>query len=78
MDCFVLNSLAGETADMVDEYKIGRNFNFRDQRLSVILSDTLNNWEYYSSSYKGNSQRLINEKLDKEKIYSEVRDIIRT
>lgn len=76
MDCFVLNSLAGETADMVDEYKIGRNFNFRDQTLSVILSDTLNNWEYYSLC-KGNSQRLINEKLDKEKIYSEVRDIIR-
>lgn len=74
MDCFVLNSLGGETADMVDEYKIGRNFNFTDQKLSDVLSDTLANWEYYSS-WKGNSQRLISEKLDKNKIYTEVGDI---
>lgn len=75
MDCFVLNSLEGETADMVNSYKIGRNFNFTNHRLSEVLSDTLANWDYYSL-WKGNSQCLINEKLDKEKIYSEVSDII--
>lgn len=74
MDCFVLNSLEGETAEMVDEYKIGRNFDFVDQKLSDVLSDTITNWQYYSG-WRGNAQRLISEKLDKENIYSVVRDI---
>lgn len=76
MDCFVLNSLKGETADMVDKYQIGRNFNFSDQPLSVVLDDTMAHWEEYSS-WRGNHQRLIDEKLDKEKIYSVVKDIFR-
>ena len=74
MDCFVLNSLEGETAQMVDEYSIGRNFNFSDQPLSTILGDTLKNWEDYCK-WNVNCKRLIEEKLDKEKIYSVVKEI---
>ena len=74
MNCFVLNSLEGETAQMVDEYRIGRNFNFSDQPLSVVLEDTLKNWERYSK-WKNNSKKLVEEKLDKEKIYSVVKEI---
>ena len=74
MDCFILNSLEGETAQMIDEYKVGRNFNYDDNSLSDVLKDTLDNWEYYSK-WKGNTQKLIEEKLDKSKIYSEINGI---
>lgn len=74
MDCFVLNSLEGETAVMVDEYKIGRNFNFSNQPLPLVLEDTLSNWGEYSK-WKGNAQRLVEEKLDKSKIYSVINTI---
>jgi len=74
MNCFVLNSLEGETADMVDKYQIGRNFNFSNQPLSMMLDDTIAHWEKYST-WRGNHQRLIDEKLDKEKIYSVVKEI---
>lgn len=74
MDCFVLNSLEGETAEMVDNYQIGRNFNFSDRSLTVVLEDTLANWEEYKLM-KDNCQRLIDEKLDKEKIYKVVTKI---
>lgn len=76
MDCFVLNSLEGETAQMVDDYKIGRNFNFTDNPLSAVLDDTLHNWEHYSK-WNGNCQRIVSEKLDKEKIYSVVKNIFK-
>ena len=74
MDCFVLNSLEGETANMVDKYQIGLNFNFSNQPLSVVLNDTLAHWKEYSL-WRVNHQRLIDEKLDKEKIYSVVKEI---
>lgn len=75
-DCFVLNSLEGETAKMVDEYRIGRNFDFSMNPLSQVLEDTLVHWDYYSL-WRGNTQHLINEKLDKKKIYTEVKEIIK-
>lgn len=74
MNCFVLNSLEGETAQMVDEYQIGRNFNFSDKPLSSVLEDTLQHWNDYVS-WRSHHQRLIDEKLDKEKIYSVVKEI---
>lgn len=74
MDCFVLNSLEGETAEMVDKYQIGRNFNFSDQPLSVVLEETLKNWDEYCK-WCLNCQKLVDEKLDKEKIYSVVKEI---
>lgn len=74
MNCFVLNSLEGETADMVDKYQIGRNFNFADKPLLTVLEDTLQHWDEYKD-WKLHHQKLIDEKLDKEKIYSVVSDI---
>lgn len=74
MDCFVLNSLEGETADLVNEYKIGRNFNYINQPLPIVLEDTLSHWDEYSK-WKDNAQRLVEEKLDKEKIYSIIKEI---
>lgn len=76
MNCFVLNSLEGETAEMVDEYQIGRNFNFSDNPLAEVLEDTLSHWDVYSS-WRGNHQKMIDEKLDKEKIYSVVSEIFK-
>lgn len=74
MNCFVLNSLEGETAEMVDAYQVGRNFNFSDQPLSQVLEDTLAHWDTYSSWTK-NHQRLIDQKLDKDKIYGVVEQL---
>lgn len=74
MNCFVLNSLEGETADMVEKYQIGRNFNFTDRPLSIVLEDTLQHWDEYKG-WKSHHQRLIDEKLDKERIYSIVSEI---
>lgn len=74
MDCFVLNSLEGETAQMINEYRIGKNFNFSNNPLANVLEDVLKNWKEYSS-WKGNNRRLIQEKLDKEQIYSIVPQI---
>lgn len=76
MNCFVLNSLEGETAEMVDEYQIGRNFNFSDNPLSEVLEDTLSHWDVYSL-WRENHQKLIDEKLDKAKIYSVVSEIFK-
>ena len=75
-NCFVLNSLEGETADMVEEYRIGKNFDFRDNSLDYVLDETLLHWGEYSK-WKDNAKRLIEEKLDKNKIYSIITDIFK-
>ena len=74
MNCFVLNSLEGETAEMVDEYAIGRNFDFSSNPLKEVLRDVLENWNIYDG-WRKNCQQLIEEKLDKEKIYQVVKEI---
>ncbi len=66
---FVLNNLQGETADMVNEYSIGRNFN--DKNLSKILYEVCFNWNTYKS-WKENSTMLIDEKLSSDLIYSKL------
>ena len=71
MGCFVLNSLEGETARLIDDYWVGRNFNYTDHPLAEVLSDTVSHWEYYSS-FRKNTSRLIMEKLDADRIYSVV------
>lgn len=76
MNCFVLNSLEGETAEMVDAYQVGRNFNFSDKPLSAVLEDTLSHWDTYSQ-WTRNHQRLIDEKLDKDKVYDVVERLFR-
>ena len=74
MDCFVLNSLEGETAEMVDKYNLGRNFDFTENTLTKVLADTISNWNIYST-WHINTHRFIDEKLDKKKIYSVVQTI---
>lgn len=76
MDCFVLNSLEGETAKMVCDYHIGRNFDFSLNSLSVVLEDTLIHWNEYNE-WKNNCQRLVEDCLDKEKIYTIVNDFFK-
>lgn len=75
-NCFILNSLEGETADMISEYKIGLNFNFKDCSLQNVLEDCCKNWDKYKA-WKGNNERLITELLDKKNIYSKMVNVLR-
>ena len=68
MGCFILNSLEGETAEMIERYKVGLNFNFTDYPLKKILNETLAHWDTYQS-WRQNNQLLIQQKLDQDKIY---------
>ena len=72
---FVLNNLHGETADMINEYSIGRNFN--RYNLSQILLEVCYNWDTYKL-WKNNAINLINEKLSSDMIYRKLADNIRT
>lgn len=74
-DCFILNSLLGETADMVNEYQIGLNFDFEDNHLEKVLMDCVNKWEIYRH-WKINNRKLITEVLCKKRIYSELTKIL--
>ncbi len=73
-NCFILNSLEGETAEMVDKYKIGFNFNFSDKPLDLVLGDTLKNWNQYKS-WAENNQKLVDEVLDRKMIYNKIKNI---
>jgi hypothetical protein len=68
---FILNNLLGETAELIDSYKIGRNFNFSDHLLADVLRDTCENWDIYKN-YRNNTVQVINEVLDKSIIYPQV------
>jgi hypothetical protein len=74
MNCFVLNSLEGETSSLVDDYKVGLNFDFSKNQLSIVLTDVIDNWDFFSK-WKLNTDKLVSEKLDKVKIYSVVSEI---
>ena len=67
-NCFILNSLEGETAEMIDKYQIGLNFDFKENSLDKVLLDCVSNWDKYKY-WKNNNTRLISEVLDKRKIY---------
>ena len=75
MGCFILNSLEGETAEMIDKYKIGKNFNFADRPLDLVLNDVITNWDKYVL-YRQNLSYFIDEKLNKKKIYSVVNSLL--
>ncbi len=68
---FVLNSLEGETAQVVEKYRIGRNFNFTIQPLGQVLREVCENWTEYRT-WKKNNRHLITDKLDKTIIYPAV------
>lgn len=76
MNCFVLNSLVGETAQMVEEYRIGRNFDFDGNSLTHVLEETVSHWNEYSA-WRRNAKKLIEDKLNKDRIYSVIKDIFR-
>ena len=61
---------------MVDEYMIGRNFDFDGNPLTHVLEDTIAYWKDHKE-WKNNCQKLVEEKLDKEKIYKAVKVIFR-
>ena len=63
---FVMNNLKGETADMVDKYKIGMNYT--DDRSGEILYEVCNNWDTYKT-YRGNVPWYVSEVLDADIIY---------
>lgn len=67
-NCFILNSLKGETAEMILKYKIGLNFDFKDHLLTEVLCNTVNHWSEYKH-WGMNNQRLVKEVLDKKLIY---------
>lgn len=74
-NCFVLNSLSGETADMINQYQIGLNFDFRENTFDKVLLQCIELWDEYKE-WKNNNERLVNEILDKEKIYSKIENIL--
>lgn len=63
----VLNNLKGETADMVDKYKIGLNYS--DEIAGEVLYEMCSNWTHYQS-FKNNIETFVNEVLDADIIYS--------
>lgn len=74
-NCFILNSLPGETADMIDRYKVGLNFDFKDNTFDKVLLQCLEFWDDYRE-WKSNNKRLVDELLDKEIIYSQIETIL--
>ena len=74
-NCFILNSLPGETADMIDRYKVGLNFDFKDNTFDKVLLQCLEFWDDYRE-WKLNNERLVDELLDKEAIYSQIGTIL--
>ncbi|MCM1140408.1 MAG: glycosyltransferase [Muribaculum sp.] len=69
--CYVLNNLPGETAQMIDNYKIGYNYNpatFRD-----VLYETIANWPKLKQDLPRNLLRLINKEFDTAIIYKRLK-----
>ena len=61
--------------ELIEKYKIGKNFDFDDNSLKNVLVDILDNWSFYEK-YRNNNQILLNEILDKNKIYSSLPSFI--
>ena len=66
---FVLNNLKGETAEMIDKYKIGVNYD--DKLLGQVLYDVCTKWDKYQL-YKNNIEGFVHEVLDADVIYPKV------
>lgn len=66
---FVLNNLKGETAEMIDKYEIG--VNYEDEQLGRILYRICSNWSEYQS-YRNNIDGFVHEVLDSNEIYPRV------
>lgn len=64
----ILNNLKGETSELVDKYKIGRNFDYSNSKLSEILEKTVLDKDFINSS-KINCKHIANTVLNKKNIY---------
>lgn len=74
-NCFILNSLSGETAEMIEKYHVGLNFDFDKHPLGQVLSDVVEHWNFYRE-WRKNNEKLIAEVLDKKLVYSLISDIL--
>ena len=74
-NCFILNSLSGETAEMIEKYHVGLNFDFDKHPLGQVLSDVVEHWSFYRE-WRKNNEKLIAEVLDKKLVYSLISDIL--
>ena len=70
-NCFILNSLKGETSELIDKYQVGLNFDYAENTLDKVLLHCALNWEKYRL-WKGNNRRLVAEVLDKNLIYPKI------
>ena len=60
---------------MVDRYKVVLNFDFKDNTFDKVLLQCLEFWDEYRE-WKLNNERLVDELLDKEAIYSQIETIL--
>lgn len=74
LNLFVLNSLVGETAEMINEYKMGLNFDFKTHCLKEVLYEVCCNWERYKAC-RNNAIALIDTLLDEKRIYRKMIDL---
>jgi len=70
---YILNNLKGETAEMIDKYDVGLNFNSND--LAEKLLEVCKNWSLYCPK-KQNIELLINNELDSRIIYNKMKEDI--
>ncbi|MDN3676682.1 hypothetical protein QWY90_05080 [Flavobacterium paronense] len=73
---YILNSLKGETADLITNYGIGRNLISSNKELYFSLQETIDNWKVLSQTIDINCERLINDVLDKKKIYPKLEQLL--
>lgn len=64
---FIMNSLAGETSDVINTYKIGINYN---NNLPDTLLDICQNWYGKYEYWKQNNKKCVNDLLESTKIYN--------
>ena len=65
----VLSNLKGETAEMIDKYKIG--LNYEDNKLGDILLNVCQNWMVYNT-WRNNIDEFVHDVLDADIIYPRV------
>lgn len=69
--CFVLNNLPGETADMIEKYKVGANFNIGS--FNSVLLNTIKEWDTFKLHINDHLDNLRIKELDTTTIYSSLR-----
>ena len=67
--CCILNNLKGETAELINKYKIGLNFDYNENTLAKIILKLAMDYELIKN-FKANAQQPINKELSKKVIYN--------